>query len=103
MLRRVADLETTGLLLGETGVGKEVAARFLHQVGSRADKPFLGVNCAALAPELADSEIFGHERGAFTNAHVRHLGVAERAVAGILFFDEQIGRASWRERVCQYV
>lgn len=87
-LRRIADLDTTVLLLGETGAGKEVAARFLHQVGNRVDKPFVGVNCAALVPELADSEIFGHERGAFTSAHGRHLGVAERADGGVLFLDE---------------
>jgi len=88
VLRRVASLDTTVLLLGESGAGKEVAARFLHGVGNRATKPFVGVNCAALAPELADSEIFGHERGAFTSAVGRHTGVAERAADGILFLDE---------------
>ncbi|MET4697043.1 DNA-binding NtrC family response regulator [Constrictibacter sp. MBR-5] len=88
VLRRVASLDTTVLLLGESGAGKEVAARFLHGAGNRATKPFVGVNCAALAPELADSEIFGHERGAFTSAVGRHTGVAERAADGILFLDE---------------
>jgi len=88
ILRRVADIDTTVLLLGETGVGKEVAARFLHGVGNRADRPFVAINCAAVPPELAASEIFGHERGAFTNAHALHTGVAERAEDGILFLDE---------------
>lgn len=88
VLRRVASLDTAVLLLGESGAGKEVAARFLHACGDRAERPFVGVNCAALAPELADSQIFGHERGAFTSAVGRHTGVAERAGNGVLFLDE---------------
>jgi DNA-binding NtrC family response regulator len=88
MLRRVADLDSTLLITGESGVGKEVAARFLHQVSVRAGLPFVAVNCAAVPAELMESELFGHERGAFTGAAQRHLGWAERAGGGILFLDE---------------
>jgi DNA-binding NtrC family response regulator len=88
LLRRVADIDSTVLLTGESGVGKEVAARFLHQVSRRAGLPFMAVNCAAIPTDLLESELFGHERGAFTGAHVRHEGYAERARGGILFLDE---------------
>lgn len=88
MLRRIADVESSVLLTGESGSGKEVGARFLHQVSPRKKEPFIAVNCAAIPSELMESELFGHERGAFTGAHERHLGYAERAEAGILFLDE---------------
>ena len=88
VLERVADLDLPVLLLGETGTGKEVAARFLHATSSRNKAPFLAVNCAALAPELVDSALFGHEKGAFTGAHERHQGLAEQAGSGTLFLDE---------------
>jgi DNA-binding NtrC family response regulator len=88
VLRRVATIDSTVLLTGESGVGKEVAARFLHQISDRAAAPFVAVNCAAIPPDLIDSELFGHERGAFTGAHARHEGYAERARDGILFLDE---------------
>jgi DNA-binding NtrC family response regulator len=88
LLRRVADIDSTLLVTGESGVGKEVAARFVHQVSVRADRPFMGVNCAAIPAEMIDSELFGHERGAFTGAHTLHRGYAERAGAGTLFLDE---------------
>jgi len=88
LLDRLARVDSTVLLLGETGVGKEVAARLLHALGPRADAPFLAVNCASLPGELVDSEIFGHEKGAFTGAAARHAGVAERAGRGTLFLDE---------------
>ncbi len=88
MLERVADVDLPVLFLGETGSGKEVAARFLHEASRRARAPFVAVNCAALAPELVDSALFGHERGAFTGAAARHLGFAETAAAGTLFLDE---------------
>ena len=88
MLRRIADVESSVLLTGESGSGKEVSARFLHQVSPRQNYPFIAVNCAAIPSELMESELFGHERGAFTGAHERHLGYAERAEAGILFLDE---------------
>lgn len=87
-LRRVADIDSTLLILGESGVGKEVAARFTHQISRRAAAPFMAVNCAAIPPNLLESELFGHERGAFTGAHSRHEGYAERARDGVLFLDE---------------
>lgn len=88
MLRRLAPSPATVLFTGETGTGKEVAARFLHAVSPQADKPFVAVNCAAIPHDLLESEIFGHERGAFTSADKRHLGYAERAQDGVLFLDE---------------
>ena len=88
LLRRVADVDTTLLLTGETGVGKEVCARFAHQASERAEQPFMAVNCAAIPSELLESELFGHEKGAFSGAHARHLGYAERAKKGILLLDE---------------
>jgi DNA-binding NtrC family response regulator len=88
LLHRVADIESTVLLTGESGVGKEVAARYLHKVSQRAKSPFIAVNCAAIPRELLESELFGHERGAFTGATARHIGYVERAAGGILFLDE---------------
>jgi DNA-binding NtrC family response regulator len=88
VLRRVRDIDSTVLLCGETGVGKEVAARCLHDVSARAHTPFVPVNCAAIPAELIESQLFGHEKGAFTGAHARHLGFAEQAAAGTLFLDE---------------
>ena len=88
LLRRIADLPTPVLLMGETGVGKEVAARFLHGISPARNLPFMAVNCAAIPSELIESELFGHERGAFTGASGRHLGYAERAGGGFLFLDE---------------
>ncbi|MGY6570048.1 MAG: sigma-54-dependent transcriptional regulator [Salinarimonas sp.] len=87
-LERVADVDLPVLLLGETGTGKEIAARFLHAQSQRREAPFIAVNCAALAPELVDSAIFGHEKGAFTGAVERRLGFAEKAGTGTLFLDE---------------
>jgi DNA-binding NtrC family response regulator len=88
LLRRVANIDSTLLLTGESGVGKEVAARFVHQISKRATSPFVAVNCAAIPSDLLESELFGHEKGAFTGAHARHEGYAERARDGILFLDE---------------
>ena len=88
ILKRVAGIDSNILLTGETGVGKEVAARFVHQLSDRADQPFMAVNCAAIPPELIESELFGHVKGAFTSAHDHHAGYAERAGRGILFLDE---------------
>lgn len=88
LLRRVADLDSALLITGETGAGKEVCARFVHQISPAAQQPFMAVNCAAIPDDLLESEVFGHERGAFTGAQARHLGYAERAKAGILFLDE---------------
>ena len=88
LLRRVGDIDSTVLFTGESGAGKEVAARFLHRISSRAAAPFMAVNCAAIPGELMESELFGHERGAFTGAQVQHKGYAERAGGGVLFLDE---------------
>lgn len=88
MLRRVADVDSTVMITGESGAGKDVAARFLHHVSARANQPFMAVNCAAIPDQLIESELFGHEKGSFTGAHARHIGYAERARDGILFLDE---------------
>lgn len=87
-LRKAARVDMPVVLTGETGVGKEVAARFLHAASGRAAQPFVAVNCAAIPRELAESTLFGHERGAFTGAVARATGVAERADAGTLLLDE---------------
>ena len=87
-LRKAARVDMPVVLTGETGVGKEVAARFLHAASGRAAQPFVAVNCAAIPRELAESTLFGHERGAFTGAVARSAGVAERAGAGTLLLDE---------------
>jgi DNA-binding NtrC family response regulator len=87
-LGRIANIDSTVLLTGESGVGKEVAARFLHTRSNRSAKPFMAVNCAAIPADLLESELFGHERGAFTGANARHLGYVERAGDGFLFLDE---------------
>ena len=80
--------KTSVLLMGETGTGKEFIARVLHHNGARAAAPFIGVNCTAIPRELFESELFGYERGAFTGAHQRKLGVLDRAESGTLFLDE---------------
>jgi DNA-binding NtrC family response regulator len=88
LLRRVADIDSSLLITGESGVGKEVAARFVHRVSTRAGEPFIAVNCAAIPHDLVESHLFGHERGSFTSAQARHRGHVERAGNGILFLDE---------------
>lgn len=87
-LRRAARVGSNLLLAGETGTGKEVCARFLHTQRAPPLGPFMAVNCAAIPADLLESELFGHEKGAFTGAHARHLGYAERAGKGVLFLDE---------------
>ncbi|MER3422560.1 MAG: Fis family transcriptional regulator [Nitrospiraceae bacterium] len=88
-LREVAqNPKSTVLLLGETGTGKEFVARVLHHNSGRASGPFVGVNCTAIPRELFESELFGYERGAFTGANQRKLGLLERAEGGTLFLDE---------------
>jgi len=85
---RAAQVECTVLITGETGTGKEVWARLLHRLGPRHDKPFVPVNCAALTATLAESQLFGHERGAFTGAAGKSLGVFRAAHEGVVFLDE---------------
>ncbi|MBU8546864.1 MULTISPECIES: sigma-54-dependent transcriptional regulator [Roseomonadaceae] len=87
-LARLAQVTTPVLLSGESGAGKEIAARRLHALGANPAAPFVAVNCAAIPSELMESEVFGHERGAFTGATQRHEGFAERAADGTLFLDE---------------
>ena len=87
-IRQVAPTQATILLLGETGTGKEMAAKAIHQLSARARKPMVTVHCAALAPTLLESELFGHEKGAFTGANERRVGRFEQANGGTLFLDE---------------
>ena len=85
---QVAGSEASILITGESGVGKEVMARYLHQKSRRADKPFISVNCAAIPENLLESELFGHEKGAFTGAVARRIGKFEEADGGTLLLDE---------------
>jgi len=87
-VERAAEVECTVLVSGETGTGKELWARLLHRSGPRRDKIFVPVNCAALTPSLAESQLFGHEKGAFTGAAGRSLGILRAAQGGVVFLDE---------------
>ena len=88
MLQKVADTSATVLFLGETGVGKGLFARTLHQISQRANKPFVALNCAAIPDDLIEAELFGVEKGAYTDATVSRAGRFERANGGTLFLDE---------------
>ncbi|HSL70301.1 MAG TPA: sigma-54 dependent transcriptional regulator, partial [Longimicrobiales bacterium] len=87
-IEKVAPTSASVLLLGESGTGKEVAARTIHRMSRRADGPFIAVNCAAISESLMESEIFGHEKGAFTGAVAARRGRLELADGGTLFLDE---------------
>ena len=88
MVARVAPSEATVLLLGESGTGKELVAQAIHDASRRADRPFVAVDCSGLTETLFESELFGHERGAFTGATARRQGLIEAASGGTLFLDE---------------
>ncbi len=87
-LRVVAPTRSTVLIVGESGTGKELVANALHQNSPRAQGPFVAINCGAIPGEILESELFGHEKGAFTGAHQRRIGLIERASGGTLFLDE---------------
>ena len=87
-LRVVAPTRSTVLIVGESGTGKELVANALHQRSDRQAGPFIAVNCGAIPGEILESELFGHEKGAFTGAHQRRIGLIESASAGTLFLDE---------------
>ncbi len=88
LIQRVAPSDATVLVNGETGTGKELIARAIHNQSSRARKPFIAINCGAISKDLIESELFGHEKGAFTSAHQQRQGVFEQANGGTLFLDE---------------
>ncbi|MEZ9473915.1 sigma-54 interaction domain-containing protein [Vibrio splendidus] len=87
-LRRVAKTDTNVLIVGESGAGKELVAQTIHLASDRKNQPFIAINCGAISPELVDSELFGHEKGAFTGANRTHQGVFRQAEGGTLFLDE---------------
>lgn len=88
LIKKVAFTTTNVLIMGESGTGKELIARSIHRQGNRRNGPFVAINCAAIPSELMESEMFGHEKGAFTGAHTRTIGKFEYAHGGTLFLDE---------------
>lgn len=88
VIEQIANANVPVLVTGESGVGKEVIAKSIHNASSRRDKPFVAINCAALPPSLLEAELFGYEKGAFTGAHQRHAGKFEQAQGGTLLLDE---------------
>ncbi|MBI2980932.1 MAG: sigma-54-dependent Fis family transcriptional regulator, partial [Deltaproteobacteria bacterium] len=88
LIQKAAGLSAPVLVLGETGTGKELVAHALHDLSPRVRSPFVALNCGAISPQLIESELFGHEAGAFTGASGRHAGAFEQAAGGTLFLDE---------------
>src|SRR3546814_17917650 len=88
LIARVAAFDTSVLILGASGTGKELVARAVHQMSSRRDKPFVAINCGAIPAELPESELFGHENGAFTGAVSARKGRFALAAGGTLFLSE---------------
>ena len=86
--QKAAEKSVSVLITGETGTGKEVLARFIHENSPRKDKPFMAISCASIQPTVLESELFGHEKGSFTGADTRKIGLMEIADGGILFLDE---------------
>src|SRR6185369_7293315 len=105
----IASCDATALLVGATGTGKELCARAIHYLSSRADKPFVPLNCGSVPPDLFENELFGHESGAYTDARHAHRGLISEAEGGTLFLDEvdSLPRASQTKLLrflqdCQY-
>ena len=94
-VEQIAPTDTTVLILGETGTGKELVARAIHGLSPRKDRALVKVNCATLPANLIESELFGHEKGAFTGAHARQLGRFEVADGATLFLDEIGENCRW--------
>lgn len=88
IIGKVAPTEASVLICGESGTGKDLVGRAIHELSGRRNRPYLALNCGALAPTLVGSELFGHEKGSFTGANRRHIGYFERATGGTLFLDE---------------
>lgn len=88
LIRKVAPSNVPVLLLGESGTGKEMTALAIHRRSARKDGPFVAINCNAISENLLESELFGHEKGSFTGAHMQRKGLIENAAGGTLFLDE---------------